>query len=546
MSKNLNHVHTNKKTIIKGGVVALADLVLLNGNVLTMNPSQPHANAVAVKNSKIIKVGTNGEVSKLIGENTKVIRLRGKTVVPGLIDTHIHVADFGKVLMWINLEDSVSIRDMQGCLSKRAEETPKGKWILGKGWNHKRFPEKRLPTRFDLDAVSPDNPVVFYHQSGKMCIANSKALELAGVPQRAAAVPYSGVDRNQATGEATGILRDDAMNLVWQVIPEPSEEELLDAAALACRKIAEAGVTSIHWIVLSPVEVSIIRELHAQHKLNLRVYVIIPANLLDTQLSLDVPDGSSEMLKFGGVLIFADGYLAARTAALFQPYSDNRTSGMGLLCTQEALTTLAAKIQKANFQLIIHAVGDKAVDAALTAIEAASAVAAGKNLRNRIEQAAVLNEESIKRIKKQQVLVSVQPNVVASEFSVWAAVDRLGVERARWLFPLKTLFKTGICVVGGSDCPMEPLSPLSGIQAAVTRVFFPEERITVDEALCMYTVNAAYASFEEKLKGSIEAGKLADFTVLSDDPQVVQLSKIGDIAVEMTIVGGRVVYQKLL
>lgn len=526
--------------------MARADLVLLNGNVLTMNPSQPHANAVAIKNGKIIQVGTDEEVSKLIGESTRVIRLRGKTVVPGLIDTHIHVADFGRILTWIDLGDADSVKDMQCCLSKRVGATHKGKWIMGKGWDHNRFPEKRLPTRFDLDAVSPDNPAVFYHKSGKICVANSKALELAGVPQQATAMPCSGVDRNKETGESTGILRDDAMNLVWRVIPEPSEEELLDAAGLACRKIAEAGVTTIHWIVLSPVEVSIIQKLHAQDKLNLRVYVIIPANLLDTPLSSELRCAfTDETLKFGGAVIFADGYLAARTAALFQPYSDDHASDTGLLCTQEALNKLADRIHKANCQLIIHAVGDKAVDAALTAIEATSTEASGKSLRNRIEQAAVLNKESITRIKKQQVLVSVQPNVVASEFSVWSAIERLGVERARWLFPIKTLLKTGICVVGGSDCPMEPLSPLSGIQAAVTREFFPEERITVDEALRMYTVNAAYASFEERLKGSIEAGKLADFTVLSKDPQAVPPNKIGNIAVEMTIVGGRVVYRKL-
>jgi predicted amidohydrolase YtcJ len=359
-------------------------------------------------------------------------------------------------------------------------------------------------------------------------------------------MPCSGVDRNKETGESTGILRDDAMNLVWRVVPEPSEEELLDAAGLACRKIAEAGVTSIHWIVLSPVEVSIIQKLHAQDKLNLRVYVIIPGNLLDTPLSSELRCAfADETLKFGGVVIFADGYLAARTAALFQPYSDDHAADAGLLCMQKELNMLADRIHKANFQLIIHAVGDKAVDAALIAMEATSTEASGKSLRDRIEQAAVLNEESIKRIRKQHVLVSVQPNVVASEFSVWSAIDRLGVERARWLFPLKTLLKTVICVVGGSDCPMEPLSPLSGIQAAVTREFFPEERITVDEALRMYTVNAAYASFEEKLKGSIETGKLADFTVLSKDPQAVPPNKIGKIAVEMTIVGGRVVNQKL-
>ncbi|HEX9862367.1 MAG TPA: amidohydrolase [Candidatus Bathyarchaeia archaeon] len=546
MSKNFNHVPTYKKPDVKGDVVARADLVLLNGNVLTMNPSQPHANAVAIKNGKIIQVGTDEEVSKLIGESTRVIRLRGKTVVPGLIDTHIHVADFGRILTWIDLGDADSVKDMQCCLSKRVGATHKGKWIMGKGWDHNRFPEKRLPTRFDLDAVSPDNPAVFYHKSGKICVANSKALELAGVPQQATAMPCSGVDRNKETGESTGILRDDAMNLVWRVIPEPSEEELLDAAGLACRKIAEAGVTTIHWIVLSPVEVSIIQKLHAQDKLNLRVYVIIPANLLDTPLSSELRCAfTDETLKFGGAVIFADGYLAARTAALFQPYSDDHASDTGLLCTQEALNKLADRIHKANCQLIIHAVGDKAVDAALTAIEATSTEASGKSLRNRIEQAAVLNKESITRIKKQQVLVSVQPNVVASEFSVWSAIERLGVERARWLFPIKTLLKTGICVVGGSDCPMEPLSPLSGIQAAVTREFFPEERITVDEALRMYTVNAAYASFEERLKGSIEAGKLADFTVLSKDPQAVPPNKIGNIAVEMTIVGGRVVYRKL-
>jgi predicted amidohydrolase YtcJ len=523
-----------------GDYVTTADLVLLNGQIVTMNPSQPQAEAVAVKGNKILRVGTEAETNKLIGENTKVIHLNGKTVVPGLIDTHIHVADFGKVLLWINLENAVSISDMQSYLSKRVKETPKGKWVLGKDWDESRFPEQRLPMRFDLDAASPENPVVFYHKSGRLCVANSKALALAGVT----AMSGSGVDISEETGELTGILRDDAMDLVWRVVPEPSEEELLDAAGLACRKIAEVGVTSIHWIVLSPVELLIIRKFHAQHKLSLRVYVIIPANLLDTLLGSELrKDSTDDLLKFGGAVIFADGYLASRTAALSQPYSDKPASDASLLYTQEALNTLATKVHQANLQLIIHAVGDKAVDAALTAIEAASA-AAGKNRRNRIEQAAVLNTELITRIKKQQVLVSVQPKVVASEFSVWSATDRLGVERARWLFPLKTLIKNDVRVVSGSDCPMEPLNPLSGIQAAVTREVFPEERVTVDEALCMYTVDAAYASFEETLKGSIEQGKLADFTVLSGDPRAVPPDKIEDIKVELTIIGGRIVYQK--
>ena len=523
-----------------------ADLVLLNGKIITMNPNEPSADALAIKDDRIVRVGTEDEIRSFIGENTKVMSLSGKTVVPGLIDTHVHVADFGRVLIWLDLENMRSISDLQNCLIKRSKKLSKGKWILGKGWNDFCFLEKRLPTRFDLDVGSPDNPVVFYHKSGKLCVVNSKALKLAGLTSQATATTSNGIDINEETGELTGILRDNAMNIVWRVVPEPSEEELLQAIGLAFRKIVEAGVTSIHWIVTSPVEISIIKRLRLQ-KLNLRVYVIIPANLLDTLLSSELHgcfmDGR---LKFGSVVIFADGYLATRTATLSQPYGDNLASDAGLLCTQEELNILAAKVKEADLQLVIHAVGDTAIATALTAFESASTEAPSKNFPNRIEQAAVLNQELLARLKKQEVIVSVQPMVIASEFSVWNAIDRLGIKRARWLFPLKTLLKKGICVISGSDSPMEPLNPLSGIQAAVTREFFPEERVTVDDALRMYTVNAAYASLEEELKGSIEIGKLADLTVLSTDPRVVPQNKIENITVEFTIVGGKIVYQKPL
>jgi len=208
------------------------------------------------------------------------------------------------------------------------------------------------------------------------------------------------------------------------------------------------------------------------------------------------------------------------------------------------MNAAAAKILKAGLQLVIHSVGDKAVDAALTTIERMSREAPRKDVRYRIEQAAVLNEGLIERMKMQKVIVSVQPCVVASEFSAWSATEHLGAERARWLYPLKTLLKKGIRVVGGSDCPMEPLNPLLGIQAAMTREFFPEEQITVGEALRMYTVDAAYSSGEENIKGSVETGKLADLTVLSHDPAKVPPDEIEYIAVEMTIVGGKVVYSK--
>jgi predicted amidohydrolase YtcJ len=378
-----------------------------------------------------------------------------------------------------------------------------------------------------------------------MCVVNSRALELAGVTKRTSVPQGGAIDKNEDADEATGILRDAATNLVWNVVPEPSEEELAEAAGLACEKIVEAGVTSVHWIVLTPMEVSMIQKLRAQNRLPLRVYVIIPVNLLDSVIGSGLRKGSEDnALRIGGAVIFADGYLATRTAALFQPYSDCPDSSGRMLCTREEMNALAVKVLKASLQLVMHAMGDKAVDAALTVIEETSKEAQGKELRNRIEQAAVLNEELIERMKKQKVIVSVQPRVIDSEFSVWSAAEHLGPERARWLYPLKSLLSEGIRVSGGSDCPMEPLSPLLGIQATVTREFFPEERITVDEALQIYTLDAAYASFEESIKGSIEEGKLADLTVLSSDPYTVPPSKIGDIKVEMTIIGGSAVYSK--
>jgi predicted amidohydrolase YtcJ len=521
-----------------------ADLVLTDGNVLTMNPSQSHAKAIAIKKDRIVKVGTNEEISQWIGKNTKTISLKGRIVVPGLIDTHVHVVDFGRFLEWTDLKGVKSVEEMQNRIRKRAEKLPKGKWIIGHGWDQNSFTEKRYPNLLDLDEASPDNPVVLYHQFGRMCVVNSKALELAGVTKETSTPSGGKIDKDAETGAPTGILREDATDLMWKIIPEPDEEEIMEAASLACATIVEAGVTSVHWMVSSLKEISIIQRLRGENKLPLRIYIIVPANLLDNVPCLgSCKDFGDDVVKVGGVMIFADGFLAARTAALLQPYSDDpATKGM-LLKTQEEMNALVSKVHKANLQVIIHAMGDQAIDSALAAIQETSETSR-KNRCCRLEQAALLNKGLIQRIKQQKVIVSVQPCVAASEFSVWAAVDHLGSKRARWLYPLKTLLKEGIRVIGGSDCPMEPLSPLLGIQAAVARKFFPEESITIDEALRIYTVDAAYASFEESIKGSIEEGKLADLTILSRDPRTVPPNEIENIEVEMTVVGGRVVYSK--
>ena len=523
-----------------------ADLALIDCNVLTMNPSQPHAEAIAIKEDKIVKVGTNKEISRWIGKNTKIIELKkGETVVPGLIDTHVHIADFGRFLTWLDLKGVKSIKEMQKIIKKRAQETPQGKWILGQGWDQTSFAEKRYPNIHDLDEAALNHPVILYHQSGCMCAVNSKALELAGITKETNAPSGGTIENDPETGEPTGVLRENAMNLIWKIVPDPDEEEVLDATSLACEKIVEAGVTSVHWIVSSWTEIQIIRRLRAENKLPLRVYIIFPADILDQITSLRSRKGiEDDRVRLGGVKIFADGSLAARTASLKEPYNDDLATKGKLLYTQEELRALVAKLHKANFRLVIHAMGDQAIDMVLSTLEKTLKELPRKNHRYRIEHASVLNKELIHRIKKLGVIVAVQPCTIISEFTSWSATDRLGLKRARWLYPLKTLFKEGIRVSGGSDCPMEQISAFSGIQAAVTRQFFPEEQITVDEALRMYTVNAAYASFDENIKGSIEEGKLADLTVISRDPRKTPPNQIEDIKVKMTIVGGKMVYQK--
>ena len=513
----------------------VADLALINANVRTMNPRQPVAQAVAIRKNKIIKVGTNQAVSKLIGKSTKVISLDGKTVVPGLIDTHIHVADFGRCLLWLDLTSVDSIKQLQSSIREKAKEIPAGKWIIGRGWNQNRFKEKRLPNLSDLNEAALHNPVILYHETAMMCAVNGKALGLACVTQQTAEPSGGTMDKDPQTGELTGILRDSATNLVWQAVPEPSIDELSEATALACQEITKAGLTSVHWMILSEIELALIQRLHADGKLPVRVNVIVPEAFLKQTAGFQSTD--TLMLHVGGVFIAVDGYLDSKTAALLEPYSDELNNSGNLLFTEEALASLVADVVAAGFQPIIHAMGDKAVDVALGVIEQTSKQ---KNVRFRIEQAAILNKQLVGRLKTLGVVITVQPKVITTEFAVWSATQHVGLERAEWLHPLKTLLKAGVKVAGGSDCPMEPLSPLLGMQEVVERERFVEQRLSAEEALRMYTLDAAYASGEETAKGSIEEGKLADLTVLSSDPTAVKLSEIKNVKVDMVIIDGKV------
>jgi len=478
-----------------------ADLVLLNTNVLTMNPANPHAEAIAIKNDRIIKVGKTTEINPLIDKNTTILDLQGKTVLPGFIDTHIHIADFGRTLTWLDLKNADSIKTIQQIIRQRAQTTPKSKGILGSGWNENSLAEKRAPIRQDLDTASPNNPVVIYHQLGRTCTANTKALQLANITANTTPPKDGTIDKNPQTQEPTGILHGNATDLIWNKIPPPTEQETLQATKHAIQKIIEAGITTAHWIICTTTELTIAQKL-ANENQPLKIYIIITANLLETLPNPDAPENQNPP-KIDAVLIFADGYLASQTAALNEPYTNNPTTKGELLYTQEELNRLVAKIRKNNLQVIIHATGDKAIDAALKALATNPHKDPNKN-RHRIEQAAVLNKQLIQRIKKQNLTISTQPKVIESEFTIWQATEHLGNTRTRMLFPTKTLLNKKINAISGSDCPMEPLNPLIGIQAATTRKFSPNERITIQDAIETYTINAAQATSEEHIKDSIE------------------------------------------
>jgi len=516
-----------------------ATLAIINANVVTLNPKQPRAEAIAIQNGKIVAVGSNQEVRRYIRNKTRVIDAENKTVVPGFVDCHVHMTGFGQSLQTLDLRNVESIEEMQYELGKYARENPEKEWILDGRWDQERFAEKRYPTRRDLDAAVLDRPVFLIRVCGHMGVVNSRALQLAGITKETA-VDGGRIGLDETSGEPNGIVQENAMELVWKAVPKPSSKELEETCIIACEKAVEAGITCVHWLVSSGEEIRAIQRLYLDGRLPLRVYLGISAELLEELVNLGLSTGfGNDVVKIGFVKIFADGSLGARTAALKDPYSDNPNTKGLMLHTQKKLNKLVLNAHRAGLQLGVHAIGDHAIEAVLNAFEEALKRHPIKDHRHRIEHCSVLNPRLIKRMKRLNLIASVQPHFVVSDF--WVAT-RLGRDRARWIYPFKTLMQEGLTVASGSDCPVEPISPLLGIWAAVSRKSFTEERITVEEAIRTYTLNAAYASFDEDKRGTIEVEKSADLTILSNDLFDVPPNEIKRILVEMTIVDGKIVY----
>jgi len=518
-----------------------ASLILSNANVLTLASRQPKAQAISIKDGKIIGVGANKEVSTYVGKETKIIDCRGKTIVPGLVDCHVHMKDFGLFLRQVDLRNAKSIEEMKKTLIQHVKSHSKQPWIIGGRWDHEKLKEKRYPTRLDLDSVIPNKPTLLMRVCGHLAVVNSKALRLAGITKHTK-VRGGEVELDPKTGQPNGVLKDNAIDLVSKIVPKLGKDATEEACALACKKAVETGLTGVHWLLSSSEEMNVLQEMCEDGTLPLRIYLGIPERLLDHVLALGISSGfGNEMLKIGFIKILSDGSLGAQTAALKRPYSDNpRKRGM-MLYSQRILQKIVIKAHTNGWQLGIHAIGDRAIENVLDTYEEALKKVPAENHRHRIEHCSILSERLISRMRKLGIIASVQPHFVISDF--WT-IDRVGPERARWAYPFKSLLEKGIVIASGSDCPIELINPLLGIWAAVARNDKINERLSAEEALKTYTSNAAYASFDEDTKGTIEKGKFADLTVLSDDPTKISRDKIRDISVEMVIVNGKIVYSK--
>ncbi len=532
----------------------MADLVLLNGTVWTVNPGQPWAEAVAVKKGRILEAGSSQAIKKLASPRTEIIDLKGDLVLPGFIDSHTHFLDGGFSLLSIRLRDARSREDLVARIRDKANELDRGEWILNGNWDHQSFDPPELPNRDWIDAVTPHNPVFVNRLDGHMALANSLALRIAGITKDTPSPAGGEILKDSETGEPTGILKDAALDLVAKHIPEPSLRARLRAAEVALRHAAECGVTSVHDMA-SAENLEVYLELLRNDRLTARLYVYIPITEVEvySRLRLKTPSGN-HFLKIGGLKGFVDGSLGSSTALFFEPYVDEPDM-TGLFHSQMypegIMERRIREADRAGLQVAIHAIGDKANHVIIDIMEKVIAENGERDRRWRIEHAQHLLPGDIERIARLGIIASVQP-YHAIDDGRWAE-SKIGRGRCRTTYAFQSLLERGAVLACGSDWTVAPLDPLSGIYAAVTRRtldgkhpegWFPEQRISLEEAIKGYTLNGAFAEFSEAGKGSIEAGKLADLVVLTRNIFAVPPEEIRNAKVKMTILNGEIVYKE--
>lgn len=527
---------------------AEAGLIITNARIWTGNPRQPYAEAMAVGGDTIIASGTHRQIMKHAGPATVVEDMKGLFVVPGFIDSHVHLYQGGANLTSVQLRDAGTPEEFITRIGTYARTLEPGAWILGGDWDGKTWPS--LPGREWIDSVTPLNPVFVVRLDGHMGLANSLALKLAGVDRSVKDIAGGTILRD-TKGNPTGIFKDNAMDLIYGKIPDPTSLQLENAIATAMKYLASNGVTSVHGVDAEGYADAIAR-VREKGKMITRVYAMTPIHRWN-DLAARVAAGNTgdNWLRFGGIKGFIDGSLGSHTAAFFDPYDDMPSDSGFYVNSEEDLYRWVSGADKAGLQLVVHAIGDRANNFTLNLFERVAAENGPRDRRFRIEHAQHLLPADINRFAELGVIASMQP-YHAIDDGRWA-VNLIGPERIKTTYAFRSLIDAGASVAFGSDWFVAPPTPLEGIYAAVTRRtldglnpdgWVPEQKITAEEALMAYTRYAAYASFEENVKGSLETGKLADFTVLSDDILAIDPVKIWDTRVVMTFTGGRKVYQR--
>jgi predicted amidohydrolase YtcJ len=545
------------------------DLILLHGKVWTGEPAPGSSatrivEAVAIANGRILAVGSDEEIAAYKGPNTAVIDLKGRLAVPGLTDSHAHFIQGGFQLLSVDLKDARSEEEFVRRIAEKARTLPPGRWMQGGDWDEEAWPSENLPTRWLIDSVTPRTPVFISRYDGHAVLANSLALQLAGISKETPDPAGGVIVRDPKSGEPTGVLKDEAQDLVAKVIPRPSQTEMEEALRAALKEAARVGLTSIHDITVGPEawngnftgEIELLRRAELEGWLTCRIYAITPiANWKNLEQAGISHDMGSDFLEMGAVKAFADGSLGSRTAWMFKPYDDDPSNSglpMPIMAPPAKLEEIAGQADQAGIQICTHAIGDRAISSLLDIYERIGGEHPAEH-RFRVEHAQHVRPEDFARFGKLGIVASMQP-YHAIDDGRWAE-KRIGHERARSSYAWKSMLDAGARLAFGSDWPVAPLDPLSGIYAAVTRAtldgknpggWFPEQRLTVEEALRAYTLGAAYAAFQEKEKGTISPGKLADVVVLSEDLFRIPPERIKDVRVEITLVGGRVVYQSTL
>ncbi len=528
-----------------------ADKAFINGNIYTLDENIPIAEALAVKGEKIIFVGSNERAKEMIGKDTIVFDLKGKTVVPGFIDAHVHFFSYGSSLKELNFVGTKSISEIVEIVKNNLSNFKPGEWITGHGWDHEDWEKKEFPTHREISEITPENPVYFTRVDGHAGWANRKAMEIAGITKETKDPPGGKIIRSEK-GEPTGVFIDSAQNLIEKHIPERSRDWKKDAVIRAQEACIKLGLTEVHEAGTSEENIEIYRELIKEGKLKIKIYA-----MLSGDEHFEKYKGKPPVIREGGKLtiraikLFMDGALGSKGAALFEPYSDDPGNSGLLLMNESKLYQITKFALIGGYQVCVHAIGDKANFMTLNAFEKAIKETGAKDHRLRIEHAQVVRPEDMHRFSELGIIPSMQPTHATSDM-YWAE-KRLGYERAKGAYAWKSIMKKGAKIAGGSDFPVENPNPLWGFFAAITRYdhtgwpeggWHPDEKMTREDALRCFTINAAYSAFEEGLKGSLKPGMLADFVVLSKDIMTIPEMEILKTEVLMTVIDGEIVYSK--